>query len=142
MTRRLTAVVSAAILVGFVVAAVLYAQAPPATPPRPLAPEPWRRTGVRPCVRPGSGFAQCAPPAGVTLVRAGRLFDSQAGRMLTNQVVVINGERVVEVGPEAQVKIPAGARVVDLSRATVLPGLIDAHTHMFNDPVEGWSPSG
>ena len=140
MTRRLTAIVSATILVGFIVAAVLYAQAPPATQPRPLAPEPWRRTGVRPCVRPGSGFAQCAPALGVTAVRAGRLFDSQAGRMLTSQVVVINGERIVEVGPEAQVKIPAGARVVDLSRATVLPGLIDAHTHMFNDPVQGWSP--
>ena len=140
MTRRLTAVVSAAILIGSVIAAVLYAQAPPATQPRPPAPEPWRRTGVRPCVRPGSGFAQCAPPAGVTAVRAGRLFDSQAGRMLTSQVVVINGERIAEVGPQAQVKIPAGARIVDLSRATVLPGLIDAHTHMFNDPVEGWSP--
>ena len=135
MTRRFPAAVAATILVGFIVAAVLYAQAPPANQPRPLAPEPWRRTGVRPCVRPGSGFAQCAPPAGVTAVRAGRLFDSQAGRMLTSQVVVINGERIVEVGPEAQVKIPAGARVVDLSRATVLPGLIDAHTHMFNDPV-------
>src|SRR5678815_4674187 len=112
--------------VGFIVAAALYAQAPPANQPRPLAPEPWRRTGVRPCVRPGSGFAQCSPPAGVMAVRAGRLFDSQAGRMLTSQVVVVNGERIVEVGPEAQVKIPAGARVVDLSRATVLPGLIDA----------------
>ena len=140
MTRRFPAAVAATILVGFIVAAVLYAQAPPATQPRPLAPEPWRRTGVRPCVRPGSGFAQCSPPAGVMAVRAGRLFDSQAGRMLTSQVVVINGERIVEVGPEAQVKIPAGARVVDLSRATVLPGLIDAHTHMFNDPVQGWSP--
>ena len=140
MTRRFPAAVAATILVGFIVAAVLYAQAPPANQPRPLAPEPWRRTGVRPCVRPGSGFAQCSPPAGVMAVRAGRLFDSQAGRMLTSQVVVINGERIVEVGPEAQVKIPAGARVVDLSRATVLPGLIDAHTHMFNDPVQGWSP--
>ena len=136
MTRRLSAAVAAVVLVG----AVLHAQAPPSTQTRPMAPEPWRRTGPRPCVRPGSGFAQCAPPAAVTAVRAGRLFDSQAGRMLTNQVVVITGERITAVGPAAQVKIPAGARVIDLSRATVLPGLIDAHTHMFNDPVAGWSP--
>jgi imidazolonepropionase-like amidohydrolase len=91
-------------------------------------------------VRPGSGFAQCAPAAAVVAVRAGRMFDSVAGRMLTNQVIVINGERITAVGPEASVKIPAGARVIDLSRSAVLPGLIDAHTHMFNDPVEGWSP--
>src|SRR4051794_1924420 len=107
MTGKFCAAVAAAILC----AAALNAQAP-ATPSRPLAPEPWRRTGARPCVRPGSGFAQCAPPAGVTAVRAGRLFDSQAGRMLTGQVVVIRGDRIAEVGSESQVKIPAGARVI------------------------------
>ncbi|HWE50177.1 MAG TPA: amidohydrolase family protein [Bryobacteraceae bacterium] len=52
--------------------------------------------------------------------------------MLTRQVILIAGGRITEVGPEAQVHIPAGTQVIDLSQATVLPGLIDAHTHMFN----------
>jgi imidazolonepropionase-like amidohydrolase len=52
--------------------------------------------------------------------------------LLAKQVVLISGDRITEVGAEGQVKIPAGARVIDLSRETVLPGLIDAHTHMFD----------
>src|SRR5262245_62623978 len=59
--------------------------------------------------------------------------------MLSKQVVVIQGERITDVGSEAQVKIPTGAQVIDLSQATVLPGLIDAHTHMFNTPKPGMS---
>jgi imidazolonepropionase-like amidohydrolase len=64
-----------------------------------------------------------------------RLFDSRTGQMLTRQVVIIQGEKIAEVGAEGQVRIPAGMAVLDLSQATVLPGLIDAHTHMFNTPT-------
>ena len=65
-------------------------------------------------------------------IRAGRMFDSISGQVLTKQVIMITGERIMEVGPEGKVTIPAGARVVDLSNATVLPGFIDTHTHVFN----------
>ena len=99
----------------------------PATPPAP-----WRGAGAPPCVGSDGGSYQCPPAPRTIAVRAGHLFDSTTGRMLTKQVVVLHGERITEVGPEAQLKIPAGAQVIDLSQATVLPGLIDAHTHMFN----------
>src|SRR4029077_15031103 len=93
---------------------------------------PWRGAGATPCVGSDGGVYKCPPADGVVAVRAGRLFDSKAGQMLKSQVVLLSGERITEVGPEAQVKIPSGARVIDLRQATVLPGLIDAHTHMFN----------
>jgi imidazolonepropionase-like amidohydrolase len=75
------------------------------------------------------------PPAQVSTaqtvaVRAGRMFDPRSGTMLTNQVIVIRGDRITDVG--ANVAIPAGARVIDLSRATVMPGLIDTHLHVMD----------
>ena len=93
---------------------------------------PWRGAGPTPCVGSDGGVEQCPPAPRLIAIRAGHLFDSNTGQMLTSQVVLLFGERITEVGPEAQVKIPAGTQVIDLSRATVLPGLIDAHTHMFN----------
>ena len=69
-----------------------------------------------------------AAPDSVVAIRAGRLFDARTGTMLNNQVVLVRGDRVTDVG--AGLAIPAGARVVDLSAATVLPGMIDAHVHV------------
>jgi imidazolonepropionase-like amidohydrolase len=68
--------------------------------------------------------------APTTAIRAGRLFDPRAGRMAPDQVVLVTGEMITAVGPAASVPIPSGAKVIDLSRATVLPGLIDGHVHL------------
>jgi imidazolonepropionase-like amidohydrolase len=67
-------------------------------------------------------------PSPVTAIRAGRLLDPEAGRILTNQVILVEGTRFRDVGPN--VAIPAGARVIDLSQMTVLPGLVEAHNHL------------
>ena len=69
-----------------------------------------------------------APRDQVVAIRAGRLFDSRSGAMLTSQVVIVRGDRIVDVGPG--LAIPAGAGLIDLSNATVMPGMIDAHVHI------------
>ena len=97
---------------------------------QPVAP--WRGAGPPPCAGPDGGIYACPPGPRDLAIRAGRLFDSKTGKMLTRQVVLLSGDRIAEVGPEGKVRIPAGVPVVDLTHATLLPGLIDAHTHMFN----------
>lgn len=65
-------------------------------------------------------------------VRAGRLFDGTE-KLAVNQVILIKADRIVEVGPPEKVQVPADAEVIDLTHSTVLPGLIDAHTHVFGN---------
>src|SRR5665213_971657 len=89
--------------------------------PQPLQ-TPWRGAGPIPCVGSDGGVLQCPPAARVIAIRAGRLFDSKTGQLLTSQVVILSGDRILDVGPAARVKIPAGAQVIDLSHTTLLPG--------------------
>ena len=77
-----------------------------------------------------AAIAASAQSGPVTAVKAGKLFDPKSGTNLNNQVVLISGEKITDVGAADKVKIPSGAKVIDLSNATVLPGLIDGHVHL------------
>ena len=70
------------------------------------------------------------PASSIEYVRAGKLLDVRSGKVLDDQIIVIRGARIDRVAPAREEQIPADAKVVDLSRATVLPGLIDCHTHI------------
>jgi imidazolonepropionase-like amidohydrolase len=76
----------------------------------------------------------------VTVIRAGTLIDGKSDKPRANQVIVIRGSRIESVSDASSAKIPAGATEIDLSKRTVLPGLIDSHTHIFlqgEDPAKG-----
>jgi len=82
-----------------------------------------------------------APVKSPLLIKAGKFFDARNGRMLTNQAVLIEGDRIKEVGDSAMVAGHApSARVIDLSFATILPGLIDCHAHVLGN-LKDYSPT-
>jgi len=90
----------------------LLGQEPPTPPPPPLPP-PQARSHER------------------LAIRAGRMFDPKSGELRKQQVILIEGTRIAQVGSVQEVQIPPGAETLDFSNATVLPGLIDGHTHVF-----------
>jgi len=75
-----------------------------------------------------------APPV-QTLVKASRLLDPRTGNVLAPAAVLIEDDKIKEVGPPSKVQAPPGAKIIDLGEATLLPGLIDSHTHLLVDPV-------
>jgi imidazolonepropionase-like amidohydrolase len=72
---------------------------------------------------------------GTTVLRAARLIDGNGGPVVPNGVVVVTDDRIVSAGAEGSVRVPAGARVIDLGDATLLPGFIDAHVHIIGRPL-------
>ena len=73
---------------------------------------------------------------GVVVLRAARVIDGTGAAPIANGVVVVENERIIAIGPAASVRVPAGARTVDLGDATLLPGFIDMHVHLVGREIE------
>jgi imidazolonepropionase-like amidohydrolase len=110
--RCRTLVHVSALMILFLPCCFLLAQEP-GTPPPPPLPPPQARTNER------------------VAIRAGRLFDGKSDGLRKQQVILIEGTRIKQVGPADEAHIPPDTDVLDLTNATVLPGLIDGHTHIF-----------
>ncbi len=82
----------------------------------------------------GARTAPARNGAPVTLLRPARVFDAEDGRAHEGWVVLVKGERIAAVGPALQVAVPAGAERIDLAGMTLLPGLMDLHSHIFLHP--------
>jgi imidazolonepropionase-like amidohydrolase len=90
-----------------------------------------RGAGPRSADQPGSGAAES-----LLLLRPACVFDARSEQAHAGWVVVVTGERIAAVGPEAELRVPAGARAIELPGLTLLPGLIDAHSHVFLHPYD------
>jgi imidazolonepropionase-like amidohydrolase len=77
--------------------------------------------------------AQSASP--VTVVKAARLVDLRTGNVLAPAAVLVEGDKIKQVGLSSQIAVPIGAKIIDLGASTLLPGLIDGHTHLFLDII-------
>jgi imidazolonepropionase-like amidohydrolase len=86
-------------------------------------------------VASASRAQQSQPTPPPILIKAGRLLDPRTGNALAPVTVLIEGDRIKQIGLRSQIGVPAGAKIIDLGNATLLPGLIDSHTHLLLDVV-------
>lgn len=82
-------------------------------------------------------FVRAQAPAAIIAIRAARLFDGTSDSTIADAVVLVQGSRITAKG--SRLPIPAGAQVVDLGDATILPGFIDAHTHVTDESSDDWN---
>lgn len=83
-----------------------------------------------------AAFAQQAPKR--TVIYAGKLLDVKTGNTVSDQAIVIESDKIVSIGPRSSAKLSGNEQRIELGNATVLPGLIDAHTHLTGDPQFGY----
>src|SRR6266404_3276441 len=95
---------------------------------------------IMPVLLAAQTIAQQSPRT--VVIHAGRVLDVKTGKMLSDQMLVIEGGKIVSIGGSAETKAPADAVRIDLANATLLPGLIDAHTHLTMDPKFGYERLG
>ena len=86
-----------------------------------------------------SAILQAGEKEPVTVIRAGKMLDVRSGKLITNQVIVVKGDRIESVNPT---EIPEKVELLDLQQLTLLPGLIDTHTHLTYDADNYWLDLG
>jgi imidazolonepropionase-like amidohydrolase len=86
--------------------------------------------------------AQTTAPQAATVIRAARLIDGSGTAPVANGVVVVRGDRIIAAGPATSVAVPVGARIIDLGDATLMPGFIDAHTHLMGRTLNNPNKAG
>src|SRR5436309_10265663 len=78
--------------------------------------------------------SQPKPPDTVYLLKPAHIFDGESAQLHDGWVVLVHGQKIEAVGPASEIRVPADAKVIDLPGLTLMPGLIEAHSHILLHP--------